>query len=330
MKKIYLFMVTILAVVVMTACGGSSNPGSSTPAPGSSTDSGGGSGDVEYTIGALWSSTAVPPVQVIKNRIEAVAEDTNSTIVNMDAQFDPQTQATQARNLLTQGVDAVFVNVIDPEGIVPSIRELYEAGIHVIVGTLPVSPSAQDYITSFVGPDNIKGGKEAGELMLEALGGAGGKVAIIEGDPGVTVTDRTEGFMLALEGTNVEVLEKQTSQWDRARALAIMQDYLTKYPDLNGVFVHNDDMALGAIQALRQEGKLDQVTVIGFGGTFEAVDAMKAGDMYGTVAEDLVWTAEMQMEVAIKSINGENVDKFVEVPVSKLRVEDLDSYTPTY
>jgi ribose transport system substrate-binding protein len=330
MKRFYLLMITLVAVLALAACG-SANQSSSTenpanPAPAENVDT----SDSDFVIGALWSATSVPPVQVILNRLEEVAAESNGTIVNMDAQFDPQTQATQARNLLTQGVDAVFVNVIDPEGIVPSVRELHEAGIHVIVGTLPVSPSADDYIASFVGPDNIKAGNLAAELMQEALVD-GGKVAIIEGDPGITVTERTAGFEQALEGTNVEILEKQVSeQWDRSRALAIMQNYLTKYPDLDGIFVHNDDMAMGAIQALRQEGKLDQVTVISLGGTFEAVDAIEAGEMYGTVTEDLVWTAEMQMEVAKKVINGETVDKVVDVPLGKLTIDNLDSFTPTY
>ncbi|MDT8860742.1 sugar ABC transporter substrate-binding protein [Alkalihalobacillus sp. MEB130] len=330
MKKIHFMMIAIFTVFVIAACAApnesTSNQSSPDTAPAEDVDT----SDSEFVIGALWSATSVPPVQVILNRIEEVAAEANGTIVNMDAQFDPQTQATQARNLLTQGVDAVFVNVIDPEGIVPSVKELEEAGIHVIVGTLPVSPSANDYIASFVGPDNIKAGNLAAELMQEALVD-GGKVAIIEGDPGITVTERTAGFEQALEGTNIEILEKQVSeQWDRSRALSIMQNYLTKYPDLDGIFVHNDDMAMGAIQALRQEGKLDQVTVISLGGTFEAVDAIEAGEMYGTVTEDLVWTAEMQMDVALKVINGEEVDKVVDVPLGKLTKDNLDSFTPTY
>ncbi|WP_394232290.1 sugar ABC transporter substrate-binding protein [Niallia oryzisoli] len=326
MKKMYVFMMAILTFFVLSACAAPKQSSTST-APAEKQDT----GDADYVIGALWSATSVPPVQVIKNRLEEVAAETNGAIVNMDAQFDPQTQATQARNLLTQGVDAVFVNVIDPEGIVPSVKELEEAGIHVIIGTLPVSSAADEYITSFVGPDNIKGGNIAAELMQEALGDAGGKVAIIEGDPGITVTKRTEGFEKGLEGSKVKVLEKQTAaQWDRSNALAIMQNYLTKYPDLKGVFVHNDDLAMGAIQALKQDGKLDQVTVIGFGGTFEGVDAIKAGEMYGTVTEDLVWTAEKQMEIAQKVIKGEKVEKKVDVPLGKLTKENLDSFKPTY
>ncbi|WP_102346153.1 sugar ABC transporter substrate-binding protein [Bacillus sp. Marseille-P3661] len=331
MKKTYLLMIAILTAFVLSACAGPQESSPNTAPANTAPAEKGEASDSDFVIGALWSATSVPPVQVIKNRIEEVAAESNGTIVNMDAQFDPQTQATQARNLITQGVDAVFVNVIDPEGIVPSVKELKDAGIHVIIGTLPVSPSADEYITSFVGPNNIKAGNLAAELMQEALGEAGGKVAIIEGDPGITVTERTAGFEQALEGTNVEILEKQVSQqWDRSNALAIMQNYLTKYPDLNGIFVHNDDMAMGAIQALKQEGKLDQVTVIGLGGTFEAVDAIKAGEMYGTVTEDLVWTAEMQMEVAQKAINGEQVEKVIDVPVGKLTKDNLDSFTPTY
>ena len=321
-KRLTSFALLMLSLVTMVGCS-ASNQGAS--GSGASDSSKGG-----YAIGALWSTTSIPPVQVILKTAEAEAGKVNTKIANMDAQMDPQTQATQARNLITQKVDAVFVNVIDPEGIVPSLKEFHEANIPVIIGTLPVSKQGDPYITSFVGPNNIEAGKIAGGLMVEALGGSGGKIAIIEGAPGITVQDRTAGFLQGLEGKGVEVLDTQTSQWDRSRALSIMQDFLSKYPDLDGVFVHNDDMAMGAIQALKQAGKLSDVKVIGFGGTFEAVAAIEAGEMYGTVAEDLVWTAEKQVEVALAAIKGEQVDKLVEVPTFGLTKANLKDFTPTY
>ncbi|MED4599285.1 sugar ABC transporter substrate-binding protein [Paenibacillus validus] len=326
MKKITSVVASVLLVALLLTGCGTSNPANTANQANSSGNSQAGN----KKIGALWSTTSIPPVQVIINKAEQDAKTAGAEIVNMDAQFDPFTQATQAKNLLSQRVGAVLVNVIDPEGIVPSLKQFHDAGIPVIIGTLPVSKQADPYITSFVGPDNIAAGKLAGELMAEALGSAGGNVVIIEGAPGITVQDRTAGFKEGLQGKNINVLNIQTSQWDRAKALSIMQDFLSKYPDLNGVFVHNDDMAMGAIQAIKQAGKTDQVKVIGFGGTKEAVKALEQGDMYGTVTEDLVWTAQKEIEVALAAIEKKPVEKAIYVPTGKLTRANLAGYTPTY
>jgi ABC-type sugar transport system substrate-binding protein len=281
-------------------------------------------------IGALWSTTSIPPVQVILNTIEADVKAAGGELVNLDAQFDPFNQVTQAKNLISQKADAVFLNVIDPEGIIPSLKNFQDAGIPVIVGTLPITSEGEKYVTSFVGPDNIAAGKLAGELMAEAVGSDGGDIAIIEGAPGVVVIERTKGFKLGLEGKKLNVVDIQTSAWDRAKALSTMQDFLSKYPNLKGIFVHNDDMAIGAIQAIKQAGKQDQVKVIGFGGTKEAVAALKAGEMSGTVTEDLVWTAHKQVEVALAAIEKKPVEKRIIVPTGKLTKANLDGYVPTY
>lgn len=328
MKK-RMTIVMVLLILMLSACG-QAEPAQK--AEGTNTGGSANAGNTSkgsYKIGALWSSLAVPPVKVIVDAGTKKAAELGGELVNMDAQFDPFNQATQAKNLISQKVDAVLVNVIDPEGIVPSLKAIHEAGIPVIIGTLPVSPQADPYITSFIGPDNVAAGKLAGELMVKALGGKGGDIAIIEGDPGLTVTDRTAGFKQGL-AENIKVLDIQTSKWDRAKALSIMQDFLSKYPNLNGVFVHNDDMAMGAIQAIKQAGKQDQVKVIGFGGTKEAVGALKSGDMFGTVTEDLVWTAEKEIEVAIAAKKGEPVEKKIIVPTGKLTKENLEGYVPTY
>jgi ribose transport system substrate-binding protein len=323
-------VVAVLLIVLLVMVGCSKKEEAVNTATAKATKSAETSKPKNVKIGALWSTTSIPPVQVILSTAEADAKTAGGALVNMDAQFDPFNQVTQAKNLISQKADAVLLNVIDPEGIMPSLKNFHDAGIPVIVGSLPITSEGEKYITSFVGPDNIAAGKLAGELMAEAVGSDGGDIAIIEGAPGVVVIERTKGFKLGIEGKKLNVVDVQTSAWDRAKALSIMQDFLSKYPNLKGIFVHNDDMAIGAIQAIKQAGKQDKVKVIGFGGTKEAVSALEAGEMSGTVTEDLVWTAHKEIEVALAAIEKKPVEKRIIVPTGKLTKANLDGYVPTY
>lgn len=348
MRKLLLLMTVIIGVFLIAACASNEGVSSEQNSPNnSSTDNeiteneisnntssnnesnNSSSDDGEYSIGALWSTTTIPSVQVIIEGIDAEASKTGVEISSMDAQFDPQTQATQASNLVTQQADAVFLNVIDTEGIIPSLQAFQDADIPVIVGTLPLTEEGEDYMTSYIGPDHIENGNFMGELMVEALGEKGGKVAIIEGAPGVVIEQRTGGFTEAL-GDNIEVVEIQSSHWDRATALSVTQDILSKHPDIAGIFAHNDDTGMGALQAIKQIGKEGEIALIGTDGNKEAVAAIEAGEMYGSVATDLIYNAELQVQAAVDAIEGRDVEKHIYIPGIKLTKESLDEYTPTF
>lgn len=249
----------------------------------------------------------------------------------MDAQFDPHTQATQAQNLISQNVDAVFLNVIDVEGIKPSLKAFQEANIPVFVGTLPIDEEGEELTTSYIGPDHIEMAHIAAELMIEGLGDEGGKIAIIEGAPGIIIERRTSGFLEIIEKqSNIEVVDIQSSHWDRSEARAVMQDLLTKHPDLNGVFVHNDDTAMGALQAIKEANKEGEIILVGTDGNQEGYDAIEAGHMYGTIGSDLPENGRLLVQSALEVLNGNSVDSHIFIDSIKLHSETLDGYVPDF
>ncbi|MEB3100576.1 sugar ABC transporter substrate-binding protein [Ferviditalea candida] len=300
---------------LLAGCGASnsaspSNPanspaGTSSAAP--STSESKRSSDIK--IGSLHFSFTIPQVQAVIKAQDDKAKELGISTVQLDGQGDAQKQTQQLNNLLVQKVDAVLIEPVDPKGVIPMLKKFHDAGIPVIDSILPVDEEGMQYVTTFIGVDNVQDGNNAAKLMKEALPG-GGTVVIIEGAPGTTsAVERTKGFEEGLKDSNIKIVGKQASPWDRTQALHIMQDFLVKYPDLSGVFVHSDDMAMGALQAIKSAGKLGQIKVIGHDGSKEAVQAIQDGSMYGSVVELLVWEGQKGVEVAKDIAEGKPVEK---------------------
>ena len=328
MKKLGLVVMMFLLLVGIIGCNTANQTTSQEANQNTSSDTkeATAGGNKTIKIGALWPSAGIPPVQSKMQATEEIAKELGFELVNMDAQFDAYTQSQQAKNLIAQKVDAVLVDLIDPQAIVPAIKELHEAGIPVVTTTLPVAPDGEAYVTSHIGVDNLNSGKLSAQLMKDALGGNGGNVAIIEGAPSIMVQERTAGFKEGIEGSNINLLEVQSSPWDRQKALDIMQNYLTKYPDLNGVFVQHDSMVPGVIQALKQAGKEGQVKIVGFGATIEGTELMKDGSLYGSVQEDLWWEAQEGARVIVDAVMGKEVPKEKLGEQQLITVDKLDNY----
>ncbi|MBX5437140.1 MAG: sugar ABC transporter substrate-binding protein [Alicyclobacillaceae bacterium] len=282
-------------------------------------------------IGALWFAYTLQPVQAVLRGEQQEAKKLGVQVINLDGRGDVQTQAQQAANLLVQHVDAVILNPIDPVSIVPYVKKFHDAGIPVIVQSLNLPPSAQKYMTSFVGTDGVEAGRQCAQLMKKALGPQGGGVVVLEGAPGSSSSiQRFQGFKAALQGSNIKILGAQTTDWDRSKAMAIMQDFLTKYPDIQGVFAEDDDVAMGALQAIRAAGKIRQIKVIGFDGSKEAVKAIRSGEMYGTVSQPLVEEGAIDVRLALDALNGKKVPKWYKVKMRTLTKHTLKGYVPPY
>jgi ribose transport system substrate-binding protein len=154
----------------------------------------------------------------------------------------------------------------------------------------------------------------AGEFMVEKLGGKG-KVVELEGVPGASAArDRGEGFNAAIAGSGLEVVAKQTANFDRAEGLSVMENILQAQPEINAVFAHNDEMALGALEAIKASGR--DIMVIGFDATDDAVKAVKAGEMAATVQQLPKEIGGMGVDTAMKVIAGEKVEAYIPVDLA--------------
>lgn len=180
---------------------------------------------------------------------------------------------------------------------------------------------------SYIGTDNRVGGKLAGDSIVKALGGHG-KVAIIRGVLGVAShDDRVAGFQDALAGApGIQIVTIQPANSERALGLTVMENILTSNPDLNAVFATNDQMALGAMEAVAAQKLTGKILVVGFDAGQEAVRAVKAGQIYAVVAQYPANMGKQAVEAAIKAIKGEPVAKVIDTGTKLVTKENADEF----
>ena len=154
-------------------------------------------------------------------------------------------------------------------------------------------------------------GPMAGEFIIEVLGGSG-KVVELEGIPGTSAArDRGRGFNRALEGTSVEVVARQTADFDRTRGLDVMENILQAQSSIDAVFAHNDEMALGAVKAIESSGRT--IVVVGFDATDDAVKAVREGTLAATVAQQPARIGSMGVDAVAKVLAGDTLDAYLPV-----------------
>ena len=145
----------------------------------------------------------------------------------------------------------------------------------------------------------------AGEWIVQAMGG-NGNLAIIEGDPGDSTNNaREQGLHSVIDKTNIKVVASLPAGWARDKGLQVMTDILTAHPDLNAVMAMNDEMALGAVQAIKAAGKSNQIKVVGYNGALEAIKAVSTGDMAADVVQYPEGMGKMFVDWAELDLNGQ-------------------------
>ena len=303
-------LLTILAVFVLAAC--------STEEPKKETkdDKKEATGNDKVKIGLSISTLNNPFFVTLKEGAEAEAKKQNMKITTVDAQNDPAKQVSDIEDLISQGIDVLLVNPTESAAIATAIESANDAGIPVITVDRSVEGGK---IISHIASDNVAGGKMAGEYLAELVGNAG-NVVELEGVAGTSAAiERGEGFNKAIGGVKgIKVVAKQTADFDRAKGLSVMENILQSNKDIKAVFAHNDEMALGAVEALKSAG-LTKVFVIGFDANEDAVKAVKAGTMAATVAQKPDLIGQKAVQTAAPVNKGEKVEKFIPVELELIK-----------
>jgi ribose transport system substrate-binding protein len=199
-------------------------------------------------------------------------------------------------------VDVIGFDPFDAKAVIPTVQQANAAGIKVMTVD---SSAAGGTIDTYIGTDNVEGGTLAGEWLAQAMGGQG-KLAIIEGDAGdSTNNDRLQGFHSVIDKTSIQVVSTLPAGWARDKGLSVMTDILTANPDLNAVFALNDEMALGAVQAIKAAGKTNQIIVVGYNGALEAIKAAYTGDMSADVVQYPEAMGKLFVDWAVRDMNGQ-------------------------
>ncbi|MFO7274327.1 MAG: ribose ABC transporter substrate-binding protein RbsB [Symbiobacteriaceae bacterium] len=311
MRRFARMLVALLTIGALAACsgGGSTQSGQTSgtgtqPAPAT---------EETLTIGLAISTLNNPFFVDLRDGAQAAAEAAGVKLIVMDAQDDPSKQVSQVEDLITQKVDALLINPCDSDAIVTAVEAANEANIPVFTVDRGASGGK---VVSHIASDNVAGGRMAGELIIELIGGKG-KVAELEGIPGTSAArDRGKGFHEAVDGVaDIEVVARQPADFDRAKGLTVMENILQAHPDIVAVFAHNDEMALGALEAIEAAGKAGQIKVVGFDATDDAVKAVQEGRMAGTVAQKPKEMGRLGVETALKHLKGEKVEEYIPVPL---------------
>lgn len=250
----------------------------------------------------------------LKKGAEKKAKEMRMELIVVDAQNDAAKQTNDVEDLIQQGVDVIVINPTDSDAVASAVNAANVADVPVItVDRMAKSGEVVSHIAS----DNVEGGKMAGEYIRELVG-EGANVAELEGIPGSSAArERGEGFHKAAEGT-LQVVAKQAADFDRAKGLSVMENILQANSDIQAVFAHNDEMALGAIEALKSAGKTD-ITVVGFDATEDAVKAVSEGKLAATVAQKPERIGETAMETAKKVSENKEVEKFIPIELELIK-----------
>lgn len=301
MKKIIVSLLVLVLAMGIVGCN-KNNAANNT----ASTDE---KADGTTTIGFVVSTQTNPFFVTLKEGAEAKAKELGVELIVLDSQDDSTKAASNMEDLITRGVDVIIVNPTDSDAIVPSVEAANEAGIPVI--TVDRVSNGGEVVSS-VASDNIAGGKMAGEFIIEKLAGKG-KVVELEGISGAnSAIERGQGFNEAIKGSGLEVVAKQTADYDRSKGLEVMENILQSQPEIDAVFAHNDEMALGALEAIKAAGR-NNIIVVGFDATDDAVASVEAGDLAATIAQQPEIMGQKAIEIAQKVAKGEKVEASIPV-----------------
>lgn len=265
------------------------------------------------TIGFSISTLDNPFFVALKDGAEARAGELDVSIRVVDAQDDPARQLSGMEDLIARGVDIILVNPADSAAIIPAILAANAAGIPVV----SVDRDADGgEVVAHIASDNVLGGNMAGQLVADLLGGEG-KVVELEGIPGTNAAhERSAGFNEVIgEYAGIEVVARQEAAFDRARGLTVMENILQAQSEIDAVFAHNDEMAMGALIAIEAAGRIAEMQVVGFDATDDAVAAVQDGRLLATVAQQPKLIGALGVETALHVLAGDDVEDFIPVPL---------------
>ncbi|WP_166355703.1 substrate-binding domain-containing protein [Phytoactinopolyspora limicola] len=316
-------LIPVLAVtaIVLAACGGDDGNGGS--------DDGNGGGDggsgSDVTIGLAVSTLENPFFVTLRDGAEDVASEAGAELLVSDARDDAQSQANHVQDFITRDVDVLIVNPVDTAAIVPSIEAANDAGIPVV--TVDRGSDGGE-IAAHIASDNVLGGRLAGEFLFEQIGGSG-DVAQLEGIAGTSAArDRGAGFQEALDAASgISLASSQAANFSRDEGLTVAENVLQANSGLAGVFAQNDEMALGAVEAARSAGILDDLVIVGFDATDDALAAIQAGEMDATVAQLPDEMGAAAVEVALTIADGGDVEAEQGVDVQLVTSDNVADFT---
>ena len=240
---------------------------------------------------------------------------------------DVAKQSNQIKDFIVKKVSAIVLSPCDSKSIVPVIQEANAAGIPVFTVDIPCNEPGVKIVTQ-IATDNYGGGREAGQAMIEALGEAGGSVAVLHFKQAESCQLRVKGFKEVIDEHNaagkakIEIVTELESGGAKDQGYKATEDALQANPNLRGIFAINDPAALGARAALEKAGKTDQVVIVGFDGQPEGKQAIKDGKIYADPIQFPDKMGAKIVEAIIQQSKGETLPPQMLIPTSLYKKAD--------
>jgi inositol transport system substrate-binding protein len=313
-KKSYLFLVSLVIVSLLAACGGAAQP--TEPAA---------SGDETITIGLtmkfddLWLTTLRDAMT------EYAASQPGVELIAVDSKEDVATQLGQVENFVAQGVDAIIIIPANTDAADPMTKAAQDAGIPLVY--VNRIPSNLPEGVAYVGSDSIQAGIMQAEWLAEQLGGQG-NVVIMNGDLAQEAAQmRTAGEkQVFAEFPDINIIREDTGNWSRDQGLALMENWLASGDQIDAVAANNDEMAIGALQAIEAAGQLGNILVGGVDASPDALQEMDKGRLNVTVFQNAKGQGEGGIKAAIALARGEQIEQITWVPFELVTPENYKEY----
>jgi ribose transport system substrate-binding protein len=277
---------------------------------------------IGFSQGTMESSWRVNMVEGNKKYAEANLPDVELIITN--GENNASKQVSDVESLIAQGVKTLIISPVTADALTPVVKQAMDAGIPVVTLDRKVNTD----VTLHVGADNKLIGEKAGNYICQVLNGKG-NVIEIQGTAGASATiDRHDVFVATIEKEcpEVKIVASQVANYVREPAIKFMEDMLQRFKpgEIQLVYAHNDDMALGAVTALEAAGRLGEVKVVGIDGENAAYDAIKSGKMAATFTYHFV--APEGVQYGYKIAKGEQLDKEIVLPTHQVDSGNVDQF----
>lgn len=291
----------LVLTAICAACNFSSGPGAAKPAG-------------PPRIAVVVSTLNNPWFVVLANTARDEARKLGYEAQIFDSQNDPAKEAAHFENIVASGYRAVLFNATDADGSVSNVMRARQADIPVF--TMDREINSLTAAVSQVLSDNYAGSVSLGQYFVEQLGERGRYVELLGIVTDNNTWNRSKGFHSVVDRfPDLKMVAQQSAEFDRSRALEVMESILQAQPDIDAVFCGNDAMALGAYQALLAAGRADKVKVFGFDGSDDAVKAVAEGRLAATAMQYPKIMAKTVAEFADRYLKGER-NLPVRVPVA--------------
>lgn len=279
----------------------------------------------KFVVGyANMADSDVFPMAVKTAFGQAAKASPDVNVLYADANIDISKQLDQIDNFIAQKVNTIVIVPVDYEGIVPGIEKANKAGIPVI--SLNIQSAGGKF--TFVGSKNYDAGRLQGEFMKDKLP-KNAKVLYLQGIPGMYhTTERLQGFTDAClsKRPDVKLLSSLSGNYSRAEGMKVTEDWIQSFPQFDAIIAANDQMALGALQALKTAGRLKGVMISGIDGTADALAAIESGEMSQTIFQNAKGQAETAFQVVQGLMKGEAAPTEKLVPFESITKENVAQY----